>query len=115
MKIYIAGPMTGYEDFNKPAFDYIESVLKAEGHAVLNPASLPLGLTEPEYMDICLAMVRSCECLFMLDGWEESQGATAEYHLGKKLGKMVIKGDVEAVTLESAMGNVYFREVQAVG
>ncbi|MBF4238225.1 DUF4406 domain-containing protein, partial [Vibrio anguillarum] len=51
------------------------------GYVVLNPAVLPDGLTQAEYMDICCAMVRAADCVVMLDGWEDSDGAVAEYHL----------------------------------
>ncbi|EJH4138871.1 DUF4406 domain-containing protein, partial [Escherichia coli] len=51
VRIYIAGPMTGYENFNREAFHKAEEALKQEGHTVLNPAVLPDGLTQPHYMD----------------------------------------------------------------
>ncbi|ECE8819412.1 DUF4406 domain-containing protein, partial [Salmonella enterica subsp. enterica serovar Reading] len=50
MKVYIAGPMTGYENFNREAFHRAEKALKREGHTVLNPAVLPNGLTQAQYM-----------------------------------------------------------------
>ncbi|HED2900646.1 TPA: DUF4406 domain-containing protein, partial [Citrobacter freundii] len=55
MKIYIAGPMTGIPKYNRPAFHFEAIRLASEGHVVLNPATLPDGLSQPEYMDICLA------------------------------------------------------------
>ncbi len=62
VRIYIAGPMTGYENFNREAFHKAEEALKQEGHTVLNPAVLPDGLTQPHYMDICMAMILLCGC-----------------------------------------------------
>ena len=56
LKIYIAGPMTGYPDYNRAAFNAKASELMSEGHIVLNPAVLPGGLCQSEYMDICLAL-----------------------------------------------------------
>ncbi|EEC7734784.1 DUF4406 domain-containing protein, partial [Escherichia coli] len=47
VRVYIAGPMTGYENFNREAFHKVEEELKREGHTVLNPAVLPDGLTQP--------------------------------------------------------------------
>ncbi|EER3682409.1 TPA: DUF4406 domain-containing protein, partial [Escherichia coli O26] len=44
VRVYIAGPMTGYENFNREAFHKVEEELKREGHTVLNPAVLPDGL-----------------------------------------------------------------------
>ena len=56
MIIYIAGPMTGRPDFNHPAFFNAALKIAANGHRVLNPAFLPEGLTQHQYMDICQAM-----------------------------------------------------------
>ncbi len=68
MKIYIAGPMTGYPDYNRTAFFSKAKELMEVGHIVLNPALLPAGLCESEYMDICLAMVRSANAVYLLKG-----------------------------------------------
>lgn len=86
MKIYIAGPMTGIPKFNRPAFHFEAMRLSSEGHVVLNPATLPDGLSQPEYMDICLAMLRCADAIHMLHGWKESEGAVAEHAMAKKLG-----------------------------
>ncbi|HGU8391426.1 TPA: DUF4406 domain-containing protein [Escherichia coli] len=90
LKIYIAGPMTGYPDYNRAAFNAKASELMAEGHIVLNPAMLPGGLCQSEYMDICLAMVRSADAIYLLNRWEESVGAREEHALAEKLGLTVI-------------------------
>ncbi|HHA1195976.1 TPA: DUF4406 domain-containing protein [Enterobacter kobei] len=85
MKVYIAGPMTGYEKFNRPAFNAASETLTSQGHVVLNPATLPDGLSEAQYMDICLAMLRCAEGIYMLNEWEYSVGARAENALAEKL------------------------------
>jgi len=86
MKIYIAGPMTGYENYNRDAFFVEAERLKIKGHTVLNPAFLPDGLSQAEYMDICFAMVRAADGVMFLSGWEQSEGALAEYAYAKKIG-----------------------------
>lgn len=53
MKIYIAGPMTGYENYNRPMFNAVAQQMLSGGHVALNPATLPDGLSQREYMDIC--------------------------------------------------------------
>ncbi|ELG9743281.1 DUF4406 domain-containing protein [Salmonella enterica subsp. enterica serovar Newport] len=68
MKIYIAGPMTGREKFNRDAFNKEADRLMKHGHTVLNPASLPDGLAQREYMDICFAMLRCADAIMMLPG-----------------------------------------------
>ncbi|PWI34852.1 nucleoside 2-deoxyribosyltransferase [Vibrio albus] len=90
MKTYIAGPMTGYDNFNRDAFHAKADQLKGQGHYVLNPATLPDGLTQAEYMDICFAMIRAAEAVYFLPKWEESEGAVAEYHYAKKIGLKLI-------------------------
>lgn len=90
MKLYLAGPMSGYENDNKGEFNITALELGARyDHIIINPAILPSGLEQHEYMDICCAMVRACDGIVLLEGWENSQGATAEYYLAKKLGKKV--------------------------
>lgn len=89
-KIYIAGPMTGYKDFNRPAFKAFALKLSLDGNVVLNPAVLPDGLEQREYMDICCAMLRCADAVFMLRGWENSDGAIAEHALAKKIGLEII-------------------------
>ncbi|HCM9689262.1 TPA: DUF4406 domain-containing protein, partial [Enterobacter cloacae subsp. cloacae] len=42
------------------------------------------------YMDICLAMIRCADAVFMLRGWEKSAGARAENALAEKLEMEII-------------------------
>ncbi|ATP90364.1 DUF4406 domain-containing protein [Aeromonas caviae] len=81
-RIYIAGPMSGLPDCNRPAFHAEANHQRERGHIPLNPATLPDGLSQAEYMACCLPMV-------MLAGWRDSQGATAEFHLAMKCGKVI--------------------------
>lgn len=83
-RYYIAGPMTGYTNFNREAFNVMCDDLRKQGHIVLNPAVLPDGLTQAQYMDICLAMLRCVTHVMMLKGWQGSQGAKIEHSLAIK-------------------------------
>ena len=56
----------------------------------LNPAILPDGLEQHEYMAICIEMVKMADQLVMLPGWERSAGARAEHALAIKIGKTMI-------------------------
>lgn len=90
MKIYIAGPMSGLVEFNRQAFMFTAAKLAGRGHVALNPAILPDGLSQAEYMDICLAMLRCADAIYMLEGWEHSAGARAENALAEKLEMEII-------------------------
>ena len=84
-KIYIAGPMSGLPGFNRPAFHRAAAHIVRRGNVALNPAILPDGLEQAEYMDICLAMLRCADAILMLPSWQTSSGATAEYHYAYKM------------------------------
>lgn len=95
--IYIAGAMTKEKEFNHPAFFAKAEELERQGWVVLNPATLPLYLRQEQYMDICCAMLRSATYVCMLDGWEKSEGATAEYALAKKLGHSIYNEQMKSI------------------
>lgn len=87
--IYIVGPMSGIKDHNRPLFNMVAAELTDHGHSVLNPATLPDGLSQGQYMQICLPMVSVAHELVMLPGWEQSEGAYIEFLLAKKSGKTI--------------------------
>ena len=84
-KVYIAGPMTGLPDYNRPAFFAAATELATSGDTPLNPAVLPDGLSQADYMAICIAMLQRADCIYMLQHWQQSQGACAELALAQKL------------------------------
>ena len=88
-RIYIAGPMSGIADCNRPAFHAEALHQQQKGHVVLNPAILPDGLTQQQYMQLCCPMVMMADEVIMLPAWINSQGATAEFNLAMKCGKVI--------------------------
>ena len=90
MKIFISGPMSGLPNFNRQAFHEAARMLDSQGHVVLNPATLPNGLKQAQYMDICLAMLRCVDAIYLLPDWKLSHGARAEHALAEKLGLLII-------------------------
>ena len=87
MKLYIAGPMTGYNEYNYPAFNDAEKLLKSVGYEVLNPARQGFGLEYHDYLKLALADVFECDGIALLRNWDESPGALAEVALADCLGK----------------------------
>ena len=89
MKVYIAGPMTGYEDFNHPAFHLAAKSLRDGGYEVACPAEADngsVGQSWEHYMRIDLKMLLDCDAVVTLDGWEGSRGASLEVFLACQLG-----------------------------
>lgn len=80
MIYYIAGPITNTPDY-KERFAKAEEYLKDQNNIVINPTKiLPVGLPHKAYLPICMALIDACDCVYMLEGWEKSKGASAEYH-----------------------------------
>lgn len=84
--VFIAGPMTGYLNFNRDEFNSEAGILKDLGFTVLNPAILPDGLQHSEYLTITLAMLEVADSIFILNGWEKSEGANIEMKRARELG-----------------------------
>lgn len=54
---------------------------------VLNPAILPAGLEERDYMQITLAMLNAADLAVFLPDYQESRGAMIEWEWCKRTGK----------------------------
>lgn len=90
MKIYISGAMAKRPDTYKKEFAKAEKELTDKGYVAVNPAHLPKGLPSNKYMPICLAMVDSCDAIFMMKGWEDSKGACLEKAYAEYQDKLVV-------------------------
>lgn len=86
MKVYIAGKISGDENYREK-FEVFAQMERDKGHVVLNPAVLPLGLTEADYMRIDLAMLDCADIVYFLPDYQESEGAMLELAYCKRTGK----------------------------
>ena len=105
MRIYLAGPMRGYDLFNFPAFFAASITLRKLGHDVSNPAEydMSIGLNPALALDspnqIPFDMhdtlskdfleVLAADAIVFLPGWEKSTGAQAEYVVAYFSGKEI--------------------------
>ena len=86
--VYIAGPMSGYPDFNHAAFNKKASELHRFGVNVLNPAEIDGGSTDKPweyYMRKAIALLVQADAVVVLDGWENSKGAKLELTIATAL------------------------------
>lgn len=90
MRIYLCGPVTGTEDYRE-RFRKAEATLAKEGFEVVNPVKivrkLPEGVTYQEIMCLCMHLLDMCEMIFLMEGWQHSNGCNAEvaHALEKKI------------------------------
>ena len=78
MKIYIAGKIAGDRRYRAKF---------REAAKVLNPATLPDGLTDGDYMRIALAMLEASDLAVFLPDYQESRGAMVEWTWCQRTGK----------------------------
>ena len=102
MKVYLAGPMRGYESFNFPAFHAATKDLRNRGHVVHSPAEhdeetgFDPGSNSLDGFDLHAAFkwdveqVLWCDAVVVLPGWESSQGSGIEVSVARATGKKVL-------------------------
>lgn len=140
MKLYLAGPMTGIEHYNFPAFDAAAKALRAAGHEVFNPAendrengfdAVALNLQGTEIADhgFCLRTTLKqdlswicdhAEAIALLPSWYRSKGVKAEIALARALGIPVNYFEFwtapvpeETITFDPSRGGFVIEEVPA--
>ena len=102
MRVYVAGPMRGAENFNFPAFDAARDLLVGLGHEVVSPADLDRAAGFVAAYDghimttaafsiakaLCqdFAAICSCDAVAFLPGWETSAGSLAERRVAMDVG-----------------------------
>jgi hypothetical protein len=88
VKVYIAGPMTGYKDLNYPAFNAMKTELQQAGYTPLSPADVD-NKGEAQswewYMRRTIPMLCEADAVLLLPGWERSKGARIEERIAGEL------------------------------
>lgn len=87
MRIYIAGPMTGYPESNYPAFHRAAAAWRTAGWNVCNPAEHFGGDQSKrytEYVEADVAALKGCDAIAMLPGWDAgTSGAIWEHYVAR--------------------------------
>lgn len=108
MKVYIAGPMTGIEAENFPAFDAAAERFRAAGWTVHSPAEISRQhrAANPDreiacnsyrdFIPLDISAIASCDALALLPGWEASRGVRLELHAAELFGVTIL----DATTME---------------
>lgn len=92
MKIYISGPITGWNiDGVRTRFKAAEATLEMQGYDAVNPLEngLPEDAPYDEHMKRDLEMLAECDAIYMLTGWERSNGCRIEFNAAVKAGKKI--------------------------
>jgi hypothetical protein len=109
-RIYIAGPMAGVEDGNRPAFAKRAEKLKLARFEPVNPCGIspehPTDIpcvgrpadhsTDHRYgcfLREGIKLLMTCDGFTLLPGWDGSVGASAEEHVARALGLPLIVFD----------------------
>lgn len=99
--IYIAGPVTGVERYWEP-FEKAQDELEAAGFIALSPTWQPKGMSNAQYMRICLAMIDSADAVLFLPDWYRSEGARVEQSYCAYVGKPY---DIDIAKLKEVLKN----------
>jgi nucleoside 2-deoxyribosyltransferase len=106
-RVYVAGPMTGYENYNHSGFMRAKLILEAEGYDVVTPFDANSrvwqryhGRPFDPFKDRCdygdlilkemlledLTEVKNADLVVVLQNWERSRGAGIEVQVAQAMG-----------------------------
>ena len=101
-RIFISGPITGVPNY-LDIFNKAAAILAGEGYRVINPANMVTVMdnqaTWADYMMIDAELLRMCDAMVQLPGWENSLGCQREYG-------MALERDMLILSWEALYGSI---------
>ena len=88
-KIYISGPISGYElGERKEAFAKVKKLLELKGYEVVNPLEngLPPSSTTFQHMKRDIELLLECDEIYMMHKWTHSAGCKIEFEIATAIG-----------------------------
>lgn len=89
MRVYIAGPMSGYPSHNYDQFNLAAECLRRVGYEVENPAENDDGSQDKPrqfYVKLDIERILRSDAVALLPGWQNSTGAKLEVRMAQELG-----------------------------
>lgn len=96
-RIYISGPMTSLSEV-EVSRTFMRGSLEVAmmGYYPVNPHKISgYPFEYEEYMQVDLAILKVCEGIYMLRGWEHSSGARRELELAQECGMEIMYQEQE--------------------
>lgn len=92
---YVAGPMSGKEQLNFPAFHAEAARLRGLGYQVVSPAEIcsEPGVGWAAAMKRDIPALLTCDGIALLPGWLHSKGARLEWSIAHSLGLEIRMAD----------------------
>ena len=91
MKVYISGPISGSPTYPQ-SFEKAAEYLRDLGNEVVDPTTIDTpcgrqihGTTWNYYMREGIKLLMDCDRIYMLEGWENSEGARLEQLIALQL------------------------------
>jgi len=103
MKIFISGPMRGYENDNREMFMRAEEKLRSYGFDVFNPAWCMYGdkWDRKDILAIDICALSKCDCICQLNGLGQASGAQLEYNFAQNADMPILHFDGEDIYIVS--------------
>jgi nucleoside 2-deoxyribosyltransferase len=94
--VYVAGPITGMPEGNRPAFDLAAALLRKSGFQPVIPHDIcPNAANWEDAMRSDIPVLCTCDAIALLPGHEKSRGARLEHAVARELGLRVIFMNLE--------------------